>query len=667
MLALFQEFKSYFDLTKALPRNVAMGAALAAFLGFVPFKCGLVALVILIIGMTSANGTIAAILGLLLKPVSMYVFDEYSVNLGRSICESDFARSHANLWNAPGIALLGLEKYHVMGGAILGLAAAIPFAILFYYIQRAVVALREKAVAKATEIKRKKAYEKALATGAPPEAAATMADEAVAPAAAKAPGCIGKLLGAYGKFRKVPLKKWIFLAVVIALFEFVFAKPMMRTILKDKMPDGLAKALGMVDIDGNVVQRGKVEFDDATFNFSLVKGNLHIENLQVANPKNPKENLLTAKKVDGKISFAALLRRQFLVESLELDTPLLAVARETDGSLSIEPKPPAGTPPPPANQDWATKAKSYLERAKKEYDERQKKKAEEKKDPKADKKDDKAKKPSSLADAIDRAQEGLPGENADLLASRWVVQKVILSGFAVNLQDPQNTAPSFAFNDGKLLEAAQNRLENGKATVLNLVGALVDVSKREQGKVKLDFTQDAPDKDPTKPVGWKLHAELAEIDLHETDGLFAEVIPLKFEKGKATLVIDATGTGLDGTLDCKPKISFKEVVAQARNTTEKIGGMDSTKVAQEVTNCGEFELNDIKITGCVLAPKVELGDTLKDLVVQGGKAYAKKKGTEMLNKGVDKALEKVGEKVPGVGDKADDVKKKLGDLNPFGK
>jgi hypothetical protein len=248
------------------------------------------------------------------------------------------------------------------------------------------------------------------------------------------------------------------------------------------------------------------------------------------------------------------------------------------------------------------------------------------------------------------------------------VKEVTLSGFSVKLQDPQNQAPSFAFNSGQVLEAAQNRIENGKATVYDLVGTLVDAAKRTQGAVKFKLTQDAPDKaDPSKPVGWDLHAELAEVDLHETDGLFADVIPLRFEKGKATLVVDAKGHGLDGDLAATPKIALKDVIAKARRTDEKIAGMDAVKVAEEVTNCGEFELNDIKITGCVLAPKVELGDTLQNLVIQGGKAYAKKKATELGNKAVDKATQELEKKVPGAGEKADDVKKKLGELNPFGK
>src|SRR5690242_9076483 len=121
VLELYHEIKDYFDLTKEEPRNVALGAALAAFLAFVPLKCGIVALIVFLIGMTDASGTVAALLAIVLKPLSMFVFDDTSVNIGRSLVESDFARAHAGFFNAPGVALLGLERYHVTGGLVLGL------------------------------------------------------------------------------------------------------------------------------------------------------------------------------------------------------------------------------------------------------------------------------------------------------------------------------------------------------------------------------------------------------------------------------------------------------------------------------------------------------------------------------------------------------------------
>jgi uncharacterized protein (DUF2062 family) len=678
MLELFHEIKDYFDITRAKPRSVALGAALAAFLGFVPLKCGLVALILFIIGMTDASGTVAAILAVALKPLSMFVFDDTSVNIGRSLCESDWAKSHAGFFNAPGIALLGLEKYHVTGGAVLGLIAAIPFFIVFYRLQQKLVAIRAKGLDKWKDRKRAKAEEKALKEGKTPEEAKAAGEAAIAPGPEKKRGCIGTVLAIRSKWRAIPLKKWIFLAIVLGSFELFLAKPMLRYILQEKFPDGLAIALGMVDpTTGKVTQRGKVEFDDKTFDFSLVRGALHLEGLQVTNPRNVKENLFTAKTIDAKVTTFALLRRQFLVESVVVDSPLLAVARQEDGTLGIEPAPKTPEAAQEAKSqpqgDWTAKAKSYLDRAKKEMDERKKKQEEAKKAQAEGKKPEEGpkKKVSSLADALERAAEGLPGEDDDLLASKWVVKKVQLSGFAVNLQDPQTRAPSFAFNDGKLLEAAQNRLAHGQATVLSLVGSLVDQGKQAKGKLKLDFTEDAPTPDG-KPVGWTLHAEIGDVSLKDTDALFASAVPLTFDAGTATIVVDAKGHGLDGDLDAAPRISFKDVVAKARETNGTIAGMPSTKVAEEVTNCGAFDIDDIHITGSVLAPKVEMGDTIKDLVVQGGKNYAKKKGTEMLNKGLDKGKEQLEKKVPGASEKADEAKKKLEENlpklpNPFGK
>ncbi len=696
MIELLHEIKDYFDWTKDEPRNIALGAALAAFLGFVPLKCGLVAVIVFLIGMTSANGTASALLAAILKPLSIFVLDGTSVSIGRSICESDWARVHTGIFNGRGFAFLGLERYHVMGGAILGLAAAIPFFIIFYRLQQVVVKIRAKMVDKAKELKKKRAEEKALKAGATPAEAQAAAEAAIAPKPEKAPGFLGKVIGAFRTFNAIPLKKWILLAILLAVFELFLAKPTMRSILKAQMPDGLARAMGMVDpTTGQITQRGKVDFDDVSFNFSLVGGQLHIQDLQVTNPKNPKENLFSAKTIDCKVDMSALMRKQFLVENVTLENPKLAVAREQDGSLGIEPQAAPGSaaaaqPAQASGNDWASKGKDYLDRAKKKYEERKKQEEEKKKQEGSDAA--KAAQKDALAKAqaqesfMDRLSEGLPGENDALHASAWVVRAVNLTGFGVDFQDPQSQAPSFAFKEGHLLELAQNRQENGKATVLDLLGAIVDAGgANPHGQVKLDFSIDPPPADGS-PVAWKLHAELSSVDLHQADNLIAGAVPLAFDKGTATLTVDAVGHGIDGDLDSQPKMSFKGVAAKARHPGDKIAGMDASKVAEEVTNCGDFDLNDFHVTGSLISPKVDSGNTLKDLVVQGGLNYGKKKATEAVDKAVDKATQQIEKKLPGIekkvpglekvapglekntGDGADDVKKKAGDLfNGFGK
>ncbi|HZV02348.1 MAG TPA: DUF2062 domain-containing protein [Planctomycetota bacterium] len=682
MLELYHAIKDYLDLTKEEPKNVALGAALAAFLAFVPLKCGLVALIVFIIGMTEASGTVAAILTLVLKPVSVFALDDASVTLGQKVLGSGFVTSHRGLLNAPGIALLGLERHHVMGGLVLGLLACIPFFIIAYRLQKVIVRVREGVVSNMVARKRRRIEEKARKEGRDPVAALAEYD---APKPPKKPGIFGRILGVIRTINGIPLKKWIVAGILLGVFELFFAKPIMKSVLHTKVPEGLAVALGMVDPQtGKITQQGQVTFDESTFDFSVARGRLHIDGLQVTNPRNTKENLFSAKTIEAKVSFAALLRKQFLVELVQLDSPHLAVARQADGTLGIEPEPTAAEKAQAqANaaqqaqkaQDWATKGRDYLDRAKKKLDERKKAREDAKKAIQEGKQvGEKPAKPKTLGEVLERMEEGLPGEDDEVLASRWVVRKVELSNVAIDFQDPQNPTPSFVFDKGELLELAENRGENGKPTVLTLQGSIISPQKQPEGSIALNFTEDAPDLDASKPLGWKLHAELSGLDLHATDAFFANAIPLSFDKGTATLTVDAVGHGVDGDLDSNPKIGFKDVVAKARHPGEQIAGLDSTKVAEEVTNCGAFDLNDIHVTGSLVAPKVDTGSTLKDLVVQGGVNYAKKKAGALEQKAEDKAKEAIEKKIPGASDKLDEAKKKLGggDLpgglpNPFGK
>ncbi len=157
MYWLYSEIKSYFNLLKARPLYVGLGAALGAFLGFVPAKCGLVWLIVLIVGLIDFSAiTAAAVVGLILKTLSVLVLDPQAWELGRKVNESQWATEHAGLFAMPVVALMGFERYHVMGGTLFGLVAAIPFFIIGYRVQQVILKAREKAADALAARKRKK-------------------------------------------------------------------------------------------------------------------------------------------------------------------------------------------------------------------------------------------------------------------------------------------------------------------------------------------------------------------------------------------------------------------------------------------------------------------------------------------------------------------------------
>src|SRR5262249_38224405 len=62
-VGLRREIREAVDFTKAEPRHVGMGAALGVFLGCVPERCGLVALIAFIVGLTDTSAFAVFLVG----------------------------------------------------------------------------------------------------------------------------------------------------------------------------------------------------------------------------------------------------------------------------------------------------------------------------------------------------------------------------------------------------------------------------------------------------------------------------------------------------------------------------------------------------------------------------------------------------------------------------
>ena len=71
----------------------------------------------------------------------------------------------------------------------------------------------------------------------------------------------------------------------------------------------------------------------------------------------------------------------------------------------------------------------------------------------------------------------------------------------------------------------------------------------------------------------------------------------------------------------------------------RIAGFDGEKFCQAVNEVGDLEISDLSIDGTLLRPEFHWGDTIKDLVISGGKAFARKQA--------DKAIEKESRKLQG--------------------
>ena len=133
------------------PTQIALGFWLGLMLGLVPFSSGMGIALLLVILMFKVSFPFAFAAMAIAKLCRVTVLLNTSAQVGYGTLES---RSLESLWtsalNLPGLALLNLDSYTVMGGALIGLGAG---AVCFFPIRWAVKRYREAVVARLSKSK----------------------------------------------------------------------------------------------------------------------------------------------------------------------------------------------------------------------------------------------------------------------------------------------------------------------------------------------------------------------------------------------------------------------------------------------------------------------------------------------------------------------------------
>jgi hypothetical protein len=166
-------------------------------------------------------------------------------------------------------------------------------------------------------------------------------------------------------------------------------------------------------------------------------------------------------------------------------------------------------------------------------------------------------------------------------------------------------------------------------------GATRRQARRRASLVKLAGSLDLTGEDTLS----KIDAHLAKLPLAALDP-YLKQIPLRFE-GDSLGTFDIPLTLKGWEIDWKPAMLLDRIEARARQPDGKIAGFEAERVATEVTNAGRVLIDSIRIHGPIWAPTIE-GDveTVKALVLEGGKAYAAKQATKLLDEQKAKLLEK---------------------------
>ncbi|MGH9360341.1 MAG: DUF748 domain-containing protein, partial [Thermoanaerobaculia bacterium] len=367
-----------------------------------------------------------------------------------------------------------------------------------------------------------------------------------------------------------------------------------------------------------------------------------------------------------------LLSRRFAVDEVSVKKPLLRIERRADGTINIgdlgskepEAEKPAGKP-----SDWVKAIEEWAEKLRKRVEERRRKEAERKegKEPEVARGEGKEKPRGLRADyswRVDYPFERIP---------RVLVRKLSAEALEIEFEDHAGGLKPPPIKNGKVeVTNLSDRPEHVKDPIgLSISGEIEGAPIRITGT--LDFRRIA--ETGIEKNDLILRVEAKNVPLKQVVQAFAGgSLDADFEEGTADLnaevsLIDLEKLGIRPPAADTALFALHGVKMQARPGS-KIAGFDGQKFAQAVNEVGDLEIKDLEIGGTLSKPEFRWGETVKELVVSGGKAFARKRGQQAVDQGVQKGQEAIGraleknpelkKALPGGVDK--DVKDKAGGI-----
>lgn len=353
-------------------------------------------------------------------------------------------------------------------------------------------------------------------------------------------------------------------------------------------------------------------------------------------------DLFSAKEAVARLERGAALRGRFVIDELRLTSARLKSVREADGSLNVGgvgeegapmPGEPGGAPeaPPPGTAPDDPAWRKKIEEKAKQRDlvkdvEDLLKKLKERHDRRAEERRREAEARRARPDYGDpEARAAWVREAAPTL----LIRRLIADGAVIEIEDRATGGPP--------------------AVISNATIEVKNVSS-------------APSLVP-EPI--EIHASFDAAPA-VLDALFKETIPVVF--GPKTTMSVKSSLELDGwTLDWRPLVKLAAIEARARDPRGTILGIDAAKFAAALTEVGTVALDDIRIFGAIYDPSVDLGQTLRNVVVEALKKKGEKVVAEQLEKGAARVAEKIDPKLKetidttGAGDLLEKGKSAVGD------
>lgn len=438
--------------------------------------------------------------------------------------------------------------------------------------------------------------------------------------------------------------RWWMIAVILVfglLFELVLGGPVLKIVTQSAG----ASAVG-----------GEVAIDGATL--SLLGAKAGYEGLEATREN---KRLLGFKKAALDIEMTALLRGSVVVEKAVVEQPTLIV-RRTAADLATEEElkeaEESGAEPGKglskeeilkrlAEEDFLETCLERLREARKRLKQlkalRERHSGETPLGP-----DGKPLNPDDVPDYEPRAAHLLPQ-----VPAFWI-REATCEGLEIGFEDEAGGA-------------APLKLVGARATIENLSSEpwLVDKPFVIELKGRLDGSEEATvflrlSHDFQKDAS-TLTLSFVGLPMERIDPYLAATVPLRFRQG--TLLDLELEAKIDAfELHATPRITLRKIDCEVRDPNRKtIAGLDSKRLARELSELDQIVLADITVTGPVDDPKVDFGSTLKQLVLQGAKQFAQKKLDEARAKGEQAAREQLDKGKKALDEKTAETSKKLSD------
>jgi uncharacterized protein (TIGR03546 family) len=380
-------------------------------------------------------------------------------------------------------------------------------------------------------------------------------------------------------------------------------------------------------IEASIARATGAEVNIAKAHFSVARGQVEIEDLQVTDPDKPTHNLVQIHQLMADLNISELLSRNYTIDLLSGNTLRQDVLRTTPGIVYQKAKEPeekkTSQETGKALKDYFAQAETWEKHGRRAYDYLTKRKKAAQRttrneEPKADKE-------TALDDAKAR---GYLKAAADLVADRpaWLIHQIKIEHVDLGSNLPDQTLLA--------TEVCSHPELNGKPTGLSLTP-----TNDTAPSLKVVLRFDNPS------AQHALQINLKDLNLEDSAEM-SPSFPIDITNGKANLSAD--GNFSTDTLNIPFTIFIHGLNANVEEG-QSVMGMDSTTATEVFSSIAELEI-DGQLQGSLLLPRIaidyeKLTKSMQAALVAAGKKELAKRANAEVDKAKEALKQKAGKEV----------------------